>query len=78
VNSLISIVIDDQKLEKGSALWAKQVKKKFVALMLIVLMEYNESRVLSFYDMWNYIFPSETQIKKKLSKDDKLRLKCET
>jgi len=44
--------------------------------MLIVLMEYNESRVLSFYDMWNYIFPSETQIKKKLSKDDKLRLKC--
>lgn len=23
VNSLISIIIDDQKLEKGSALWAK-------------------------------------------------------
>ncbi|EAS06729.1 hypothetical protein TTHERM_00688690 (macronuclear) [Tetrahymena thermophila SB210] len=75
VNSLISIIIDDQKLERGSALWAKQAKKKFVALMLIVLMDYSDGKVTSFYDMWNYIFPSETQIKKKLSKDDKMRLK---
>lgn len=43
--------------------------------MLIVLMEYNEGKVTSFYDMWNSIFPCEAQIKKKLSKEDKLRLK---
>lgn len=43
--------------------------------MLIVLMDFNEGKVTSFYDMWNYIFPAETQIKKKLSKDDKMRLK---
>lgn len=43
--------------------------------MLIVLIDYNEGKIASFYDMWNLIFPSEAQIKKKLSKDDKLRMK---
>lgn len=38
-------------------------------------MDYSEGKVASFYDMWNYIFPCEAQIKKKLSKEDKLRLK---
>lgn len=40
-------------------MWEKMAKKKFFALMCIVLIDFNDGKLNSFYDMWNHVFPAE-------------------
>ncbi|KAL4512484.1 hypothetical protein ABPG72_020321 [Tetrahymena utriculariae] len=50
----------------------KTIRKQFICFLVLRYFEsYEKHQFPSFYELWNFCFPEEAQIKKKLSKFDK-------
>jgi len=66
---LSSIVNEEEKYSMESDEWCTLQRKKMLALLLIV--HWEEDNILNFYDMWNFLYPDDLLIKKKMSAKEK-------
>lgn len=66
---LSNIVQEEEKYPIESDEWCTLQRKKMLALLLIV--HWEEDNILNFYDMWNFLYPDDPLIKKKMSVKEK-------